>query len=90
MNGNLCAEAKPVRRWIEAGEDRSIASLQRAVDDPGGQLKQFLSGNRDTLPLHLKALVALETGLPLDPMLDDEQRELARVLMRCLARDASR
>lgn len=77
-----------VREWRER-EGVSQAQLGAKIGDVSGQLQRWESGNRPTLPLRMKARLALETGIPLARIVDADELETARELVAALVRDAA-
>lgn len=77
------------RRREEMG--LSLAALGEQVGDKaGGQIAKFERGQDDrTLPIPLAVKVSAVTGVPLDCLLTQEQREVARQLCAVVARDST-
>jgi hypothetical protein len=66
-----------------------IRTLSQAIGDKGGQLYRWTCGDRQTLPLKLKVKISIETGIPLNSLLDRQQRQMAREIVKLMARDAA-
>lgn len=81
-------EAKIVSDWLK-DHDSTPAELQRQIGDDAEQTRHWLAGDRTTLPLGLKALIAQETGLPLRSLLTKRERDTARTVVHVAARDAT-
>ena len=95
MRGTLQRMTKQQQRAIttvtawRARHSVTIVSLEDAVGDTGGQLQRWLSGNRHTLPMPIKARLSECTGIPLEILATATEMRFARILSAVLARDAA-
>lgn len=83
---NTAAGVRAFQSWRER-TGTSISAVSRAIGDHGGQLQRWDSGDRQTLPLYLKARLALFTGIRLVRLLGSEERAIVREIVSVLERD---
>ena len=69
------------RRWHRK-HGQPVSELADEIGDRGGQLTKWASGNRRTLPLRLKVALAEATGIPLFRLLERDERDLLRRVVR--------
>lgn len=78
--------AKILKEWLdENGITLTYASKE--LDDPGGQIQRFTSGDRGSLPLSLLVRTCIWTELPLVDLASDRQWMQVGLIVALVDRD---